>query len=42
VADEMAAGCPSLIEAAYRLKMPVRSVEDAWRGICRDLGRQAR
>ena len=39
--DQMADGCPSLSEAAYRLRLPVAEAEKLWRRVCRDLGVQA-
>lgn len=42
LADHMADGCPSLIEAAHRMRLPVAQVEALWATIKRGLGRQAR
>lgn len=41
-ADHMADGCPTLSEAAYRMRLPLAQVERIWAGIRRGLGRQAR
>lgn len=41
LADLMADGCPTLGEAAYRMRQPIKEVEATWKTICRALGRQA-
>ncbi len=42
LAEHMAGGCPSVIEAARRMKITVAAAEKLWRRVCRDLGPQAR
>ncbi|MFH8652302.1 hypothetical protein ACH37Y_06255 [Sphingomonas paucimobilis] len=42
LADIMADGCPSLTDAAYRMRMPVQQVERLWKLIRQGLGAQAR
>lgn len=42
LAEHMANGCPSVIEAARRMRMPIQDVEQLWTRIVRNLGTQAR
>lgn len=42
LAEQMADGCPSLVEAAHRLRLNVTDAERMWKGIVRKLGAQAR
>ena len=41
LADLMAEGCPNLVAAAHRMRLPVARVEALWRGIRAKLGWQA-
>lgn len=42
LAEHMANGCPSVIEAAHRMRLPIQDVERLWTRIIRRLGKQAR
>lgn len=42
LAEHMANGCPSMIEAAHRMRLPIADVERLWTRIVRRLGAQAR
>lgn len=42
LAEQMADGCPSLVEAAHRLRLSVTDADRMWKGIVRKLGWQAR
>ena len=42
LAEHMANGCPSVMEAAHRMRLPIADVERLWTRIVRALGRQAR
>lgn len=42
LADLMADGCPSIVEAAYRMRIPQSTADRAWQLVRRELGKQAR
>jgi hypothetical protein len=42
IAELMAAGCPSIVEAAYRMRIPQSTADRAWQLVRRKLGKQAR
>ncbi|MFG6284753.1 hypothetical protein [Sphingomonas sp. S6] len=41
LADLMADGCPSITEAAYRMRTTQQTADRCWQLIRRELGRQA-
>lgn len=41
LAEHMAEGCPSIIEAARRMRISVSTADEHWRKIRKRLGRQA-
>jgi hypothetical protein len=41
LADHMADGCPSITEAAYRMRIKQQTADRCWQLIRRELGKQA-
>lgn len=41
LADHMADGCPSITEAAYRMRITQQTADRCWQLIRRELGKQA-
>jgi hypothetical protein len=42
LAELMAEGCPSILDAARRMRITAAEAEKHWRAICKGLGPQAR
>jgi len=42
LAEHRAEGCPTVIEAAHRMRLPIQDAERLWTRIVRSLGAQAR
>lgn len=42
LAEHMANDCPTIVEAAYRMRLPQSTADRLWQLIRRELGKQAR